>query len=164
MMREYFAAFDGWGSIPVNALDRDLHESLYAETTIDLLDEALEEKKEKVQARQDCWPTSRWNPDTLRLPANMDRRRDWSGDPADSNSQPMSLKRTIDLLNEGLGEEKNAEDKGKGEDSAIKEGGGGNESSINLEHVQRPAWSEFPAVLELDGHEQDRAGQPAPAV
>ncbi|RYP53539.1 hypothetical protein DL768_001494 [Monosporascus sp. mg162] len=31
MMREYFAAFDSWGAIPVNALTRDLHEALYKE-------------------------------------------------------------------------------------------------------------------------------------
>ncbi|RYP88800.1 hypothetical protein DL770_004592 [Monosporascus sp. CRB-9-2] len=31
MMREYFAAFDSWGAIPVNALTRSLHEALYEE-------------------------------------------------------------------------------------------------------------------------------------
>ncbi|RYP06341.1 hypothetical protein DL764_003218 [Monosporascus ibericus] len=31
MMREYFAGFDSWGAIPVNALTRNLHEDLYEE-------------------------------------------------------------------------------------------------------------------------------------
>ncbi|RYP51350.1 hypothetical protein DL769_010824 [Monosporascus sp. CRB-8-3] len=31
MMREYFAGFDCWGAIPVNALTRNLHEALYEE-------------------------------------------------------------------------------------------------------------------------------------
>ncbi|RYO96854.1 hypothetical protein DL765_011427 [Monosporascus sp. GIB2] len=31
MMRDYFAGFDGWGAIPVNALTRNLHEALYEE-------------------------------------------------------------------------------------------------------------------------------------
>ncbi|RYP57548.1 hypothetical protein DL769_009414 [Monosporascus sp. CRB-8-3] len=49
---------------------------------------------------------------------------------ADSNTRPMSLKETTDLLNEALGDEEKTEDKGKGEeDSATKEGGGADKPS-----------------------------------
>ncbi|RYP40664.1 hypothetical protein DL767_001522 [Monosporascus sp. MG133] len=76
MMREYFAAFDSRGSIPVNAPTRN----------------------------------------------RVDKRRDWSGDLADSNSRPMSLERAIDLLNEALGDDEKARDMGKRKgDSATEE-------------------------------------------